>query len=202
MADILDLVDVHELRKEVQSKYREVAAKPDGDYHFHTGRQQAIRLGYDRSILDRLPEESCEAFAGVANPFHWDIPQPDERVADLGSGAGMDSFFASLCVGKRGRVIGIDMTPEMVERSRLLAKKFGFSNVEFRQGYVEEAPIEDGWADVVISNGVFNLCPDKLAVYRQVARILRPGGRMMVADICVDKPIPESALHDIDLWTG
>lgn len=134
--------------------------------------------------------------------FYWEMPAPAERVVDLGSGAGMDSFFAALCVGRRGEVIGVDMTPEMVHRSQQLAHKLGFSNVEFREGYIENAPIEDGWADVVISNGVFNLCPDKLGVYRQVARILRPGGRMMVADICVDKPVPESAVHDIDLWTG
>ncbi len=202
MADILDLVDVQALRQEVQKKYREVAENPEGEYHFHTGRSQAIRLGYEKSILDQLPDEACEAFAGMANPFYWETPKPGERVADLGSGAGMDSFFAALCVGRQGRVIGVDMTPEMVHRSQQLANHLGFSNVEFRQGYIENAPIEDGWADVVISNGVFNLCPDKLGVYRQVARILRSGGRMMVADICVDKPIPEAALHDIDLWTG
>lgn len=202
MQDISTLVDVDELRREVQTKYREVAEKPTGHYHFHTGRQQAIRLGYPRQILDRLPDQACEAFAGVANPFYWDIPREGERVVDLGSGGGMDSFFAALCVGISGRVIGVDMTEEMLQRSSQAAMKLGFDNVLFRQGYIERAPVEDGWADVVISNGVFNLCPDKLGVYREVARILRPGGRMMVADICVDKPIPESALKDIDLWTG
>jgi SAM-dependent methyltransferase len=202
MADILDLVDVRELRKEVQKKYREVAEKPGGAYHFHTGRPHAIRLGYPEAILDQLPEEACEAFAGMANPFHWETPGAGERVVDLGSGGGMDTFFAALCVGKEGRVIGVDMTPEMLDRSRRLARKFGFDNVEFREGLIEKTPVEDGWADVVISNGVINLCPDKLGVCREVARILRPGGRMMIADICIDKPIPESALHDIDLWTG
>ena len=200
--DILDLVDVQQLRKEVQKKYREVAEKPGGAYHFHTGRPHAIRLGYPEAILDQLPEEACEAFAGMANPFHWETPGAGERVVDLGSGGGMDTFFAALCVGKEGRVIGVDMTPEMLERSRRLAKKFGFDNVEFREGLIEKTPVEDGWADLVISNGVINLCPDKLGVCREVARILRPGGRMMIADICIDKPIPESALHDIDLWTG
>jgi len=202
MADILDLVDVQRLRREVQSKYREVAENPNAPYHFHTGRAHALRLGYPVSPLDQLPEEACEAFAGVANPFHWGTPAPGERVVDLGSGAGMDSFFAALCVGKGGQVLGVDMTPEMLERSRRLARKLGYGNVEFRQGLIENAPVKDSWADVVISNGVFNLCPDKLGVYREVARILRPGGRMMVADICVEKPIPEAALHDIDLWTG
>jgi SAM-dependent methyltransferase len=202
VADILDLVDVRELRKEVQKKYREVAEKPGGAYHFHTGRPHAIRLGYPQAVLNQLPEEACEAFAGMANPFHWETPGAGERVVDLGSGGGMDTFFAALCVGKEGRVIGVDMTPEMLERSRRLARKFGFDNVEFREGLIEKTPVEDGWADLVISNGVINLCPDKLGVCREVARILRPGGRMMIADICIDKPIPESALHDIDLWTG
>lgn len=202
MADITDLVDVQELRREVQAKYREVAEDPDGPYHFHTGLAHAIRLGYPRAILDRLPQEACAAFAGMANPFYWETPTLGERVVDLGSGGGMDSFFAALCVGDQGRVIGVDMTPAMLERSRRVADRFGFANVEFRQGYIENVPIEDGWADVVISNGVINLCPDKLGVCREIARILRPGGRMMIADICIDKPIPESALRDIDLWTG
>jgi arsenite methyltransferase len=202
MTEILDLVDVGQLRREVQTKYREVAEAPAGQYHFHTGLAHAIRLGYPTLILQRLPPEACEAFAGMANPFYWETPKPGERVVDLGSGGGMDSFFAALCVGPEGRVIGIDMTPAMLERSRQVAERFGFANVEFRQGYIESTPVDDGWADVVISNGVINLCPDKLGVCREIARILRPGGRMMIADICIDKPIPESALRDIDLWTG
>ena len=202
MAEILDLVDVSHLRGEVQTKYREVAEEPGGAYHFHTGRSHAIRLGYSSAILGQLTEEACEAFAGMANPFYWETPKVGERIVDLGSGGGMDSFVAALCVGDNGRVIGVDMTPEMLDRSRRVADKYGFANVEFRQGYIEKAPIEDGWADVVISNGVINLCPDKLGVCREIARMLRPGGRMMIADICIDKPIPESALRDIDLWTG
>src|SRR5207253_11306118 len=121
MAEILDLVDLGELRKEVREKYREVAQDPTAEYHFHTGRAHALRLGYPASPLDQLPEEACEAFAGVANPFHWDHPKPGERVVDLGSGAGMDSFLASLWVGPSGQVVGVDMTPEMLERSRRLA---------------------------------------------------------------------------------
>jgi len=202
VADILELVDIEVLRKEVRDKYREVAASPGGTYHFHTGRAHAARLGYPEAPLNQLPEEACEAFAGVGNPFFWGVPQPGERVVDLGSGSGMDSFLAAMAVGPSGRVVGVDMTPEMLERSRGLADRLGLTNIEFRQGFIEEPPIEDGWADVVISNGVINLCPDKLGVYRQVHRMLRSGGRMTVADICLERPVPEEALRDIDLWTG
>jgi len=162
----------------------------------------ATRLGYPAHPLSELPDEACEAFAGVGNPFYWGGPKPGERVVDLGSGAGMDSLMAALWVGSEGRVIGVDMTPEMHERSRSMAEKVGLKNVEFREGLIEDLPVEDGWADVVISNGVINLCPDKIGVYRQIFRVLRPGGRMTVADICLERPVPEEALRDIDLWTG
>ena len=202
MAEILELVDLDELRKEVRDKYREVARDPSASYHFHTGRAHANRLGYPASPLDQLPEEACEAFAGVGNPFFWGGPKAGDKVVDLGSGAGMDSFLAALWVGPTGRVIGVDMTPEMIDRSRAMATKLGLENMEFRMGVIEDLPVEDGWADVVISNGVINLCPDKLGVYRQISRVLRSGGRMTVADICLERPVPEEALRDIDLWTG
>jgi SAM-dependent methyltransferase len=202
MGEILELVDLDELRKEVREKYREVAQDPTAEYHFHTGRAHALRLGYPASPLDRLPEQACEAFAGVGNPFFWGGPKPGERVIDLGSGAGMDTFLAALWVGPTGQVIGVDMTPQMLERSRTLAEQLGMANIEFREGLIEDLPVEDGWADLVISNGVINLCPDKLGVYRQIFRVLRPGGRMTVADICLERPVPEEALRDIDLWTG
>lgn len=201
-SNIVDLVDVDALREEVRKKYREVADSPTSDFHFHTGREHALRMGYPESPLDQLPEEAAEAFAGVANPFHWGLPLEGEKVVDLGSGAGMDSFIAALSVGPTGYVIGVDMTSEMVERATKLARQLNLENVEFREGLIEKLPIEDGWADVVISNGVINLCPDKLGVYGEIRRILKPGGRMTIADICVEKPVPAGALKDIDLWTG
>jgi arsenite methyltransferase len=200
--NISDLVDVAGLRREVQEKYREVAADPTAEFHFHTGRAHALRMGYPESPLMDLPDSATEAFAGVANPFYWGLPQPGERVVDLGSGAGMDSFIAAMAVGPAGQVVGVDMTPEMVELATGVAIELGLSNVAFREGLIEDLPVESDWADVVISNGVINLCPDKLGVYREVRRILKPGGRMTIADICVEKPVPESALEDIDLWTG
>ena len=202
MAEILNLVDIDELRKEVREKYREVAEDPAGRYHFHTGRAHALRLGYPPSPLDQLPEDACESFAGVGNPFYWGGPVSGERVVDLGSGAGMDSFLAALWTRPSGHVIGVDMTPQMLDRSRGLANRLGLANVEFREGFIEGLPIEDSWADVVISNGVINLCPDKLGVYKEIFRVLRPGGRLTIADICLERPVPEEALRDIDLWTG
>ena len=134
MAEILDVVDLEALRKEVREKYREVAEDPTAEYHFHTGRPHAIRLGYPTAPLDQLPDYACEAFAGVGNPFFWGGPKPGERVVDLGSGAGMDSFLAALWVGSEGHVIGVDMTPEMLNRSRSMAARLGLDNVEFREG--------------------------------------------------------------------
>ncbi len=202
MSEILELIDLEALRKEVRAKYGEVAEDPNAEYHFHTGRSHALRLGYPSTPLDQLPDEASEAFAGVGNPFYWGGPKPGERVVDLGSGAGMDSFLAALWVGPEGHVIGVDMTHEMLDRSKSMAATLGLHNVEFREGLIEDLPVEDAWADIVISNGVINLCPDKIGVYRQVFRVLRPGGRMTIADICLERPVPEDALRDIDLWTG
>src|SRR5229473_3844784 len=141
MADILEVVNLDELRHQVREKYAEVAADPRGNYHFHTGRSHAIRLGYPSTPLDLLPDEACEAFAGVGNPFYWGGPNPGDRVVDLGSGAGMDSFLAALWVGNQGRVIGVDMTPEMLDRSRAMAARLGLDNIEFREGLIEDLPI-------------------------------------------------------------
>jgi len=195
-------VDTDTLREQVQDKYRAVAVAPNATYHFHTGRAAAARCGYDAAIVDALPDRAVESFAGVANPFALRTPEPGERVVDAGSGAGFDSFVAAHFVGPHGRVVGIDMTAEMLEKSRATAAALGFAHVEFREGFLESMPVEEDGADVVISNGVFNLCPDKRAVFAEVRRVLRPGGHLQFADIANGRPVPPEALSDIDLWTG
>jgi arsenite methyltransferase len=194
-------VDAIALREEVKSKYRALAVDPHGTYHFHTGRPLARRLGYDEADVAALPDNAVEAFAGVGNPFSLAPLQPGERVVDLGSGGGFDCFIAAGQVGPEGRVVGVDMTEEMLGRSRAAATAMGRRNVEFRQGVIEALPIEDGWADVVISNGVINLCADKRQVFGEVRRVLKPGGRLQFADIANGKEVPAGALRNIDLWT-
>jgi arsenite methyltransferase len=201
MADDL-LVDVGTLREQVREKYREVAVEPHAEYHFHTGRPLARKLGYDDAIVDALPDRAVESFAGVGNPFSLRHLGAGERVVDVGSGAGFDSFVAAAHVGPGGHVIGIDMTTEMLAKSRTTASQLGYTHVEFRDGFAESLPIDDGWADVVISNGVINLCADKLAVFNEIRRVLRPGGTLQFADIANGRPVPPEALRDIDLWTG
>ena len=195
-------VDPVTLREEVKDKYREVATNPHGNYHFHTGRRLARQLGYDASVVDAMPDSGVESFAGVANPFALRRLQAGERVVDAGSGAGFDCFIAARQVGPAGGVVGIDMLDEMLTRSRAAAREMGLANVEFRKGILEEMPVEDGWADVVTSNGVVNLCADKKQVFREIWRVLRPGGYLQFADIANGKPVPESALRNIDLWTA
>jgi SAM-dependent methyltransferase len=196
------LVDPDALRDEVRNKYREVATDPHRSYHFHTGRALAARLGYARSAVDALPDWAVESFAGVGNPFSLRTLEPGERVVDVGSGAGFDSLVAACQVGAEGRVVGVDMTPEMLEKSRTSAERLGFTHVEFREGLAEQLPVDDGWADVVISNGVINLCADKRKAFEEIHRVLRPGGWLQFADIANGRPVPPEALRDIDLWTG
>jgi arsenite methyltransferase len=196
------LVDPVALREQVKSKYREVAADPTRTYHFHTGRGLARRLGYEDDAVDALPGRAVESFAGVANPFALRRLAHGERVVDIGSGAGFDSFLAAAQVGPSGRVVGVDMTSEMLEKSTATAAELGLDQVEFRSGLAESLPVGDSWADVVISNGVINLCADKHAVLSEIRRVLRPGGWLQFADIANGLPVPEGALRDIDLWTG
>jgi arsenite methyltransferase len=196
------VVDAHALREEVKSKYREVAIDPHGEFHFHTGRYLAKHLGYNDEFVGTLPDAAVESFAGVANPFSLQPLSEGERVVDIGSGAGFDSFVAANQVGPTGRVVGVDMTEEMLAKSRATTVKLGLGNVEFRDGLAESLPVEDGWADVVISNGVINLCADKRAVFSEIYRVLHPGGRLQFADIANGKPVPEAAIRTIDLWTA
>ena len=196
------LVDPDALRDQVRDKYREVATDPHRSFHFHTGRALAARLGYDAAAVDALPDRAVESFAGVGNPFSLRTLQPGEHVVDVGSGAGFDSFVAAGQVGASGAVVGVDMTAEMLEKSRATAAALGCGQVEFREGLAEHLPVGDGWADAVISNGVINLCADKRAVFEEIRRVLRPGGWLQFADIANGRPVPPDALRDIDLWTG
>jgi arsenite methyltransferase len=195
-------VDAERLREEVQSKYREVAHDPGGEHHFHTGRRLARLLGYPHEVVDALPDTAVESFAGVANPFALRSLEPGERVVDVGSGAGFDSFVGAGQVGPTGAVVGVDMTVDMLDKARSNRAELGLEHVDFRHGLAEELPVPDGWADVVISNGVFNLCADKRAVFSEVMRVLAPGGRLQFGDIANGEPVPPEAVAQIDLWTG
>ncbi len=196
------VVDPETLREQVRDKYREVAVDPHGGFHFHTGRPLAARLKYEQAEVDALPDRAVESFAGVGNPFSLRRIQPGDRVVDVGSGAGFDSFIAAGQAGPSGRVVGVDMTPEMLKKSRETADALGFAQVEFREGLAEHLPVDAGWADAVISNGVINLCADKKAVFEEIHRVLKPRGWLQFADIANGRPVPPEALRDIDLWTG
>lgn len=195
-------IDPEVLRADVRDKYSDVATNPKGTFHFHTGRPLAALLGYDPSIVGSLPDQAVESFAGVGNPFSLRHIAPGERIVDAGSGAGFDSFIAANQTGPGGRVIGIDMTSEMLTKSRANAEQLGYKHVEFRDGLAESMPVDTGWADVVISNGVINLCADKRAVFAEIFRVLRPGGVLQFADIANGRPVPIEAMQDVDLWTG
>ncbi len=195
-------IDLTALRGAIQHEYDEVAARPTKGFHFHVGRELAERLSYPREQVDELPVSVVESFAGVGNPFALGPLAPGEVVLDLGSGAGFDAVLAARQIGPKGRVIGIDMTPTMLEKARANAERLGLDWVEFREGVIESLPVEDESVDVIISNGVINLVPDKSAAFDEAFRVLKPGGRLQIADIIVERDVPDEARESIDLWTG
>ncbi len=193
-------VDTEELRCLISDKYTEVAKTPEKGFHFHTGKPLAMMLGYPEEIVDKLPSGTVDSFAGTGNPFSMGDLKPGEMVLDVGCGAGFDTLIAARQVGSAGRVISVDMTPAMLEKARVGALEALLGNIDFREGLAEALPAEDDSVDVVISNGVINLCPDKLAAMQEIHRVLRPAGRIQIGDIVVHKEVPESAKADIDLW--
>lgn len=191
-----------ELRREIQKEYASVACDPYKGYHFHTGRLLANRLGYDERWYAGIPESTIASFAGTGNPFAAGAPKPGETVLDIGSGAGFDSLIAARMVTSAGRVVGVDMTDEMLAKAREGAARMNAAHVEFRKGYIESLPVPAEFADVVISNGVLNLALDKVETLRAWRRALKPGGRLQLGDILVQKPVPQDALDDVSLWSG
>ena len=195
-------IDVEVLKCEIKKTYARVSEEPAEDFVFPTGRAWALDLGYPADLLARVPETSAESFAGVANPFALGALNPGERVLDVGSGAGMDTLVAAQMAGPSGSVTGIDMTVEMLAKARAGAAAMGAVNVDFVEGEAERLPFEDGSFDVVISNGVIDLIPDKDAVFSEIFRVLAPAGRIQIADVTIQRPLSEEGRRNIDLWTG
>ncbi len=196
-------LDTALLREEIQKVYTEVVRDPKKGYHFHTGPEYAAELlAYSRSALAELPDSVTAPFAGVGNPLSMGTPGPGETVVDIGAGSGMDTFLAAKAVGRSGRVIAIDMTDAMLERGRENVVLTGMTQIEYRMGLAESLPVEDASVDLVISNGVINLSPDKDAVLREVFRALKSGGRFQIGDIVVHKDIPPAGREDVAIWTA
>jgi SAM-dependent methyltransferase len=202
MAVEVDGLDVATLRSEIQKTYTNVSENPDSGFIFPTGRAWAEELEYPKDLLDRIPEAACESFAGVANPFSFGALTEGEHSLDLGCGAGMDLLVAAQMVGPSGTATGIDMTPAMVDKARGAAEEMGATNVTVVEGDVEALPFDDASFDVVTSNGVIDLLPDKTVVFSEIFRVLKPGGRMQIADVTIQRPVSEEGKRDIDLWTG
>jgi len=194
-------IDVGLLKSEIRKTYASVSQEPEKDFAFPTGRDWAADLGYPEE-LSRVPDHIVGSFAGVANPFSFGRLEPGERVLDLGSGAGTDSLVAALMVGPEGFVTGLDMTPEMLDKARAGAAELGLENVVFVDGEAERLPFADASFDVVISNGVIDLVPDKDAVFGEIHRVLVSGGRIQIADVTIQQPVSDEGRRNIDLWTG
>ena len=194
-------VDVELLKSEIKKTYSSVSQEPGRDFIFPTGRAWAEDLGYPAELAN-VPETAVESFAGVANPWTMGRLAAGERVLDLGSGAGTDSLIAAQMVGEQGHVVGIDMTVEMLAKARAAAAEAGIGNVEFVEAEAEQLPFADASFDVVISNGVIDLIPDKDSVYAELHRVLVPGGRLQIADVTIQNPVSEEGRRNIDLWTG
>jgi ubiquinone/menaquinone biosynthesis C-methylase UbiE len=195
-------LDTSELEQKVKKMYREVALKPNGEYHFEMGRSLAEKLGYEKIDLDRIPASAIESFAGVGYYFDMANLKEGDHVLDLGSGSGMDSFIAALKVGASGKVTGVDMTDEQLEKAEQLRSGSHFDNVSFVKSYIETLPFPDKSFDAVISNGVINLIPDKAKAFAELSRVLKPGGRMVIADIVTEKQLPENVTCDSTLWAA
>ena len=195
-------IDVETLKCEIKKTYASVSQDPDKDFVFPTGRAWAADLGYPADLLARVPDASAASFAGVANPFSLGRLSAGERVLDVGCGAGTDSLVAAQMVAPGGSVTGIDMTEEMLAKARASARELGAENVEFVAGEAEELPFDEEAFDVVVSNGVIDLVPDKEAVFSEILRVLRPGGRVQIADVTIQKPVSDEGRRNIDLWTG
>jgi SAM-dependent methyltransferase len=195
-------IDIAILKHEIKKTYARVSERADEEFIFPTGRAWALDLGYPAELLARVPDGSSESFAGVANPFSLGELSPGERVLDVGSGAGTDSLIAVQMVGPEGSVTGIDMTEEMLAKARASAAAMGVTNAEFIEAEAEALPFDDESFDVVISNGVIDLIPDKDAVFSEIFRVLAPGGRIQIADVTIQRPVSEEGRRNIDLWTG
>jgi arsenite methyltransferase len=199
---VTNKLNTADLEQKVKTMYRDVALNPKGEYHFEMGRDLAEKLSYEKEDLDHIPVASIESFAGVGYYFDLANLREGDKVLDLGSGSGMDAFAAALKVGKTGKVFGVDMTDEQLQKAERLRKEYNFENVSFHKSYIEKLPFEDGSFDVVISNGVVNLCPDKEKVFAEVSRVLKPKGRMVIADIVTEKQLPENVVCNATLWAA
>ncbi len=195
-------IDVDHLRDKVKAMYQAVADEPHGTFHFEMGYDLAARLGYPTTELDQIPAEALESFAGVGHHLALAGLREGDDVVDLGSGSGTDAFLAARHVGATGEIVGVDMTDAQLAKARRLAARDGYTNTRFEHGYIENTPITTGWADAVISNGVINLCSDKAAVFREIARILKPGGRMAISDIVTEHQLTEAIVCDVNLWAS